>query len=287
LKKLVIQSTLLLSAVALSARDDDIQPAEEVTVPIEIVGTSPIIEIHVNGEPVSVHFDLGNADGVSLFPAFLDQIKKEKIGETGGRKSLYGAEDGKPVYRVDRVQIGDIEFVDFDVVEDFHDAEFQTNFIEERGAYGFVGPGLFLDHKLVIDYQRRELTIISPEVPIEQQSSCRGREIKLMPGSNLDVGALALASTEVGDVRLVWDTGAPANIILKDWTDAASLELPEYEELTVDKLSFGDLNLGPASFYVRDFKIPPFDGLIGYPFFRDHVVCFDIPGNRLLVSESY
>lgn len=34
-------------------------------------------------------------------------------------------------------------------------------------------------------------------------------------------------------------TGAPANTILKDRTDAANLELPEYEELTLDQLSFG------------------------------------------------
>lgn len=151
----------------------------------------------MNGEPVRIHFDLGIADNVSLFPELLDQIEKEKVGETGGRKSLYGSEDGKPMYRVDLVQIGDISFVDFDVVEDFHDAEFQVNFIEDKGAYGFVGPGLFRDHKLVIDYQRKELTIVSPEVPKEQQSSCRGREIPLMPGSNADVGALALAETEI------------------------------------------------------------------------------------------
>jgi hypothetical protein len=106
-----------------------------VTVPIEIVGTSPIIEIQVNGEPVSVHFDLGNADSVSLFPAFLNRIEKVQVGETGGRKSLYGSEDGK----------------------------------------------------LVIDYRRKELTIISPDVPDKQQSSCRGREISLMPSSNADV----------------------------------------------------------------------------------------------------
>jgi len=280
-----LRAVILLGAVVMSACGEDIQPAKEITVPIEIVGTSPVIEIRVNGEPVTVHFDLGNADSVSLFPAFLDQIEKEQVGETGGRKSLYGSEDGKPIYRVDLVQIGDISFADFDVVEDFHDAEFQLNFIEDRGAYGFVGPGLFRDHKLVIDYQRKELTIISPDVPEEQQSSCRGREIPLMPGSNADVGALALAKTEIGDVRLVWDTGAPANIILKDRTDAANLELPEYDELTLDQLSFGEHNFGPASFYVRDFKIPPFDGLIGYPFFRDYVVCFDIPGNLLLVRE--
>lgn len=287
MKKPMLQAALLLGAVMMSACGKDFQPAQEATVPIEIVGTSPIIEIQVNGIPVKVHFDLGNADTVSLFPAFLDQIEKEHVGETGGRKSLYGSEDGKPIYRVDLVQIGDINFVDMDVVEDFHDAEFQADFIEERGAYGFVGPGLFPDHKLVIDYQRQELTIISPNVPEEQQSSCRGREIPLMPGSNADIGALALAKTEIGDVRLVWDTGAPANIIFKDRTDAANLELPEYDELTLDQLSFGAYDLGPASFYVRDFKIPPFDGLIGYPFFRDYVVCFDIPGNRLLVREQY
>ena len=42
-------------------------PFAETVVPIEIVGTSPIIEIKVNGKSVPVHFDLGNSDSVSLF----------------------------------------------------------------------------------------------------------------------------------------------------------------------------------------------------------------------------
>jgi len=275
---------LLVAMLVLGCSKDD-PPAQETTVPIEIVGTSPIIEIKVNGKPVPVNFDLGNADSVSLFPAFLDEVEKEKVGETGGRKSLYGPEDGKPIYRVETVQVGDFAVTNFDVVEDFHDAEFQEDFIETRGAYGFVGPGLFKDHGLVIDYQQKELTIVAQDALDAQQSSCRGREIPLMPQSSSDIGALGLAKTEIGDVRLVWDTGAPANIILKDRTDAADLDLPEYEELTLTKLSFGGLDFGPASFFVRDFKIPPFDGLIGFPFFEKYVVCFDLPGNRLFVRD--
>ena len=104
MKKSILQIAISLGAVLLSACGEDFQPTKEVTIPIKIVGTSPIIEILVNGESVAVHFDLGNADSVSLFPAFLDQIEKEQVGETGGRQSLYGSEDGKPIYRVDLVK---------------------------------------------------------------------------------------------------------------------------------------------------------------------------------------
>ena len=275
----------LFVAMLVPGCSEDAALAEEITVPIEIVGTSPIIEIKVNGKSVPVHFDLGNADSVSLFPVVLDELDKKNVGETGGRKSLYGSEAGKPIYQVDMVQVGDFAVTSFEVVEDFHDAEFQQDFIETRGAYGFVGPGLFKDHGLVIDYRRRELTIISQGALGTQQSSCRGREVPLMPASNPEIGALGLAQTEIGDVRLVWDTGAPANIILKDRTDSAELDLPEYEELTLEELSFGGHDFGPASFFVRDFKIPPFDGLIGFPFFDKYVVCYDLPGNRLFVRD--
>jgi hypothetical protein len=274
---------LLAAMLALGCSEQG-PPPKETSVPIEIVGTSPIIEIKVNGRPVPVHFDLGNSDSVSLFPTFLDEVEKERVGDTGGRKSLYGSEEGKPIYRVETVQVGDFGFANFDVVEDFHDAEFQEDFIETRGAYGFVGPGLFKDYGLVIDYGQKRLTIIAQDALGSPQSSCRGREISLMPQSNSDIGALVLAKTEIGDVRLVWDTGAPANIILKDRTDAADLELPEYEELTLTELSLGGHDFGPARFFVRDFKIPPFDGLIGFPFFEKHVVCFDLPGNRLFIQ---
>lgn len=276
----------LLATMLVLGFSEEASSGKETSVPIEIVGTSPIIEIEVNGRPVPVHFDLGNSDSVSLFPAFLDEIDKEEVGDTGGRKSLYGSEEGKPIYRVERVQVGDFAVANFEVVEDFHDAEFQEDFIKTRGAYGFVGPGLFTDHALVVDYGQKQLTIIAQDALGAQQSSCRGREISLMPQSNSDIGALALAKTEIGDVRLVWDTGAPANIILKDRTDAADLELPEYEELTLAELTLGDYDFGPASFFVRDFKIPPFDGIIGFPFFEEYIVCFDLPGNRLFIREQ-
>ncbi len=83
--KPVLQSAVLLGAIVMSACDEDIRPAKEITVPIEIVGTSPIIEIHVNGEPVSVHFDLGNCPRCHY-------IRRWSIGHPIRRIDIMGAD---------------------------------------------------------------------------------------------------------------------------------------------------------------------------------------------------
>lgn len=276
---------LLGTTLSLACAEITPAPAEStsVTVPLKLVGDDPLIDIRVNGVAVTVQFDIGISANLSLFPSILEQIDKTPNGESIGGMTPYGPTGKTAIYQVDLVQIGDISFTDVTIGQDFHDAAFQADFIAGKGAHGFAGRGLFLDRKIVIDYQRQELTIVTPDVPAKQQPSCRGREIPLITGR--DWGVATKAKTEIGDIVFVWDTGAPANIIFKKRTDAANLNLPEYDALTLDQLSFGGHEFGPANFYVRDFEGPPFDGFIGYAFFVDHVVCIDFPGDRLLIRE--
>lgn len=271
-------ATLCTTNVTMSA------DGAQVTIPIRIAETSPIIEVRVNGMPINVLFDIGRSGNVSLFPAVFEQIDKVQIGESVGGVSMDGPTGGgRPIYRVDVVQVGDIGFTNVSMGEDFHDAEFQADFIARKDAYGFAGTGLFKNHKIVIDYQRRELTLIASDVPLDQQSACRGKEIPLITG--LDWGLVTKASTEIGDIVLVWDTGAPGNLIFKKRTDTANLNLAEYDALTLKKLAFDEHEFGPMEFFVRDLSGPPFDGFIGYSFFMDHIVCVDFPGNRLLIRQ--
>lgn len=270
--------TVLTMNVAMSA-----EAPQVTTIPIKIVGTSPIIKVRVNGMPINVHFDIGRSSNLSLFPSVLDKIDKVPIGESAGGMSMDGPTGKKPIYEVELVQVGEANFADVTIGEDFHDAEFQANFIATRGAYGFAGTGLFKDRKIVIDYQRRELTIITPNIPPERQSACRGTVVPLISG--LDWGLVSRAKTEIGDILFVWDTGAPGSVIFKRRTDAANLNLPEYDGLTLNQLSFDEHEFGPMEFFVRDFAGPPFDGFIGYDFFVNHVVCVDFPGNRLLIRQ--
>lgn len=234
--------------------------------------------------PVTVLFDLGNSDNLLLFPSVLNQIDKVQIGESDGFKTVHGPGDGQPIYQVDLVQIGDLSFTSVNLIEDFHDSEYQADFVANLDSYGSMGTGLFQDHKLVFDYRRKELTVITPDAAAGNQSSCRGREIPFLPGS--DAGVLTMATTEIGDIKFVWDTGAIPNIILKSRAEGENLELSDRNTVTLKQIAFNEHEFGPIEFKVWDFPVtPPFDGFIGHVFFRDHIVCVDFPGDRLLIPE--
>ena len=144
-----------------------------VTVPIEIVGTSPIITVRIDGLDVPVLFDIGRSGNLSLFPSVLNDIDKVPFGESAGGVAIEGPTGKRPIYKVELVQVGGANFEDVTIGEDFHDAAFRADFVARKGAYGFMGTGLFDEgYKIVVDYQARELTIIAPDVPPALQSAC-------------------------------------------------------------------------------------------------------------------
>lgn len=277
----------LIGAVSLSGCDENDRLADEprqVTIPINIVNNRPLVEVQINGMPVTVLFDLGSSTNLYLFPSVLSQLDKVHVGVSDGVKTVHQSAEGTPVYRVDQVQVGDLSFTSVEVIEDFHDSKYQANYEENFDTYGAMGTGLFQEHKLVFDYRRGELTIINSDADLGSPSKCQGQEIPFLP--NNDVGVLTMAKTEIGDIKFIWDTGAVPNIILKSRAEGEDLMVSDRNDVTVNQIAFNGHELGPIEFKVWDFPIePPFEGFIAHAFFEDHTVCVDFPGNRLFVSK--
>lgn len=287
MKNSILLFIVLIGAPPLSGCTESVQPTvkpPQVTVPINIVNKRPLIEVQINGMPVTVLFDLGSSTNLYLFPSVLSQIDKAHVGVSDGIKTVHQSVDGAPIYQVDLVQVGDMSFSKVDISEDFHDSKFQANYEENFDTYGAIGTGLFQTHKLFFDYRRSELTIINSGAAVGGQSNCQGQEIPFLPNS--DAGVLAMAKTEIGDIKFLWDTGAVSNIILKSRAEGEDLVVSDRNDVTLNQVEFNGHQLGPIEFKVWDFPIkPPFDGFIAHAFFKVHTVCVDFPGNRLFVSE--
>ena len=259
-------------------------PSAPIVVPIRLVDVDPIIEVRINGTPIDVQFDIGRGTNLALFPSKLNQIDKVQVGTSAGGISMDGPTGGGPIYKVALVQIGDLSITDANVGEDFHDQYFQADFSSRLDAYGFIGRGLLEKYKVVIDYHQRELTIIPPDIPKEQQSACHGKEVSLVQGQ--DWGLVSNAETDIGEIVVVWDTGAPFNAVFKKRTDASELEFAKGDVLALKNFILGGHQFGPMELEVLDWgDMPPFDGFIGYDFFAKHVVCIDFPENRIFVQE--
>jgi hypothetical protein len=251
-----------------------------------MVGNSPVIEVKINGSPIDVLFDIGRGTTIAIFPPQLNSIEKRRVGTARSGLSMTGPTDERPTYEVDIIEIGGAQFTNATVVEDFHDDDFQESFALSLNAYGFVGVGLIEQYKIVIDFQNGELTLIPSSAPPDQQSMCRGKKLSLMQGK--DWGIATQVETDIGELILVWDTGTPENGVLKSRTDSNNLRLNDGDTLATDLFSIGGIDIGPQNLIVWDWSenAPPFDGLMGYDFFAENVVCVDLPNQTMLVQQQ-
>jgi len=288
MRKTTGAALILNLAVLLACSGESVTDSAQVSatvVPIRLVDEDPLIEIRINGSPIVVQFDIGRGTTVAVFPPQLESISKRRVGTASSGLSMTGPTGERPIYEVDLIEVGDARFENATVVEDFHDEEYQDSFSSRLDAFGFFGTGLLQKHKIVIDYQRRELTLIPPESPREQQSICDGVELALMQGQ--DWGLASKVVTDIGELVLVWDTGAPESGVLKSRTEKSGLDLNDGDTLSTNLFAFGSNDIGPEDLVVWDWgeNAPPFDGFIGYNFFADNIVCVDIPNQTVFVKR--
>lgn len=280
---------LFLSATVLACSEDQkLVTVESVStvVPIRMEGKSPVVEVKINGSPIDVLFDIGRGTTVAVFPPQLDSIEKRTVGTAASRLSMTGSTGERPIYEVEIIEIGGARFTNATIVEDFHDDAFQESFASSLNAYGFFGVGLIEQYKVVIDYPNSELTLIPSTAPPNQQNVCRGTKLPLMQGK--DWGIATKVETDIGELVLVWDTGTPENGVLKARTDSSNLGLNDGDTFATDLFVIGGIDIGPQKLIVWDWSenTPPFDGLMGYDFFVENVVCVDLLNQTMFVEQK-
>jgi len=260
-------------------------PATATVVPIRLVDANPLIEVQINGSPIDVQFDIGRGTTIAVFPAQLESISKRHVDSASSGLSMTGPTGDRPIYEVELVEIGDASFANANIVEDFHDDEYQDWFSSRLGAFGFVGTGLLKQYKVVIDYEGRALTLIPPGASPEEQALCNGLELPLMQGQ--DWGLASRTNTDIGELILVWDTGTPESGVLKKRTDISGLDFNDGDTFSTERFTIGSHDIGPRDLVVWDWSenAPPFDGFIGHDFFADNIVCIDLPNQAIFVQQ--
>jgi predicted aspartyl protease len=252
------------------------------SVPIRLHGTdSPVVMVRVQGQDLPLQLDLGDASSIVLHPEVLKSLHSEPTTETFRAFSM----DGKietPIVRLDLVEVGGAKMFGVAARADAHDDAYRNHQKTEIGAVGFVGAGLFKSGQLVVDYSRKRLQISRPQGSGAARNVCRGQPVPL--DTNSTWGLTTPVSTDVGELLFVWDTGAPAIVMSRSAATAVHLAT-DVDSAVFKKFVIGPRNFGPQRVDIWDMPTPAgMAGLIGHPFFQEHVVCVDGPGHRLLVE---
>lgn len=282
-----ILSTFLAVALASCLSVSPEKPeTHAVHVPMKLVKRTPVLTVQINDIDVDLQLDTGSGTTLTLYPEILEQLETSPTGEVHESIGMEGVAMKNPVFVVARVELGSAMYDNLAVRQDDHTEKHRTDTVAYRGTYGHVGRGLFEDGKLIIDYQNESLTIIPPDAPKADQATCSGIELPLAIEKE-SLGLTTRVQTDIGDLFVVWDTGAGGNIIMKHTTDAAGLGLQARDKFETEKFVIGGHEFGPVRLNVWDIPLPPdLNALLSYWFFSDKVVCVDFPRERIFVRSN-
>ena len=255
---------------------------EPVQIPFRLIGTSaPLVTVRIQNRDILLELDIGDSSALVLHPSVLSSLNTVSTGESSKGYGMEGKVFDLPIVRVKRVEMGRAEFDEVSIHPDSHDDAYRKQQLAEHGTQGSIGAGLFKGYKVVLDYRRHLLTLISKDSASKSQHSCRGQMIPLVRSVNW--GLVSSAHTDEGDALFVWDTGTPGLVMIKANAPAIHVNVSQ-DAVSLKHFEMSSHEFGPLKFQVWDFPAPPgMVGMLGSDFFRDHIVCIDFVGDQVFV----
>ncbi|HTF57903.1 MAG TPA: hypothetical protein VK661_11790 [Planctomycetota bacterium] len=275
-----VAGILLLGVSCAGAGTPAPLPSEEsglVRIPLVLDRGMAWIDVIIAGRAFRLLLDLGGFDTVALTPESLQGMAVTWTGRTRTTLSAMGDVAKAREYVLPAMELGGVVFRELRGTEDLLKGEKR---VVQRT--GYLGLGLLQRFNLIIDYPARELVLLWPNVaPPAAYAVEEWPSTEFASGVN---GVVATVEIDGSKRRLVWDTGA-SHCVLKTGLQGSAPVRKEgdYSVCTLKAFDVGGHDFGPVDFVLLDFKQPPADGFIGYPFFGKHAVFVDFRNHRLAV----
>lgn len=248
-----------------------------VVVPLRIVGHAAIVKATIDGVIAPLQVDSGDSTTAALQKAVLDRVGATPTGQSSKQRYIKGIVSS-PRYRVHRVQIGQAVFTNVVARLDAHPA---SDPAKDVGQKGFLGTGLFKTYRVILDYPDHTMTLLSKSSVERGRHGCTGSAVSFTSGWRGQ--PVTKADTDLGQVTLWWDTGAPATILSRSFVQRATSGRTLGPVIS-KRFILGGTDFGPWRFAVWPMSLPTgFSGFIGYDFFSRHIVCFDFPDGEVLI----
>jgi hypothetical protein len=273
---------LTLSVIAALVAAINAKAASTSSIPIRLYDTeAPVVMVRIQGKDVPLQLDLGDVSSLVLHPEVLATLRSEPTGDTFKAFSMDG-EIETPIVRLDLIEIGGLKLYGVAARKDAHSETFLNNKKTMVGALGFIGAGLFKSGQLRLDYPRTRLAFSLPSGTGVVRNICRGQKVPFVTNQ---YGFTTPVSTDIGELQLGWDSGSPAILVSQTAAAAAHLD-PNLERTESKTFIVGGKDFGPQRIEIwNNIPLPKeIAGLIGYPFFQKHVVCFDYSKRMLHVQ---
>lgn len=246
-------------------------------VQIEVVQSASVIPISIDGQKIPVSFDLGGSDTLELSTAALQKIAVIPLSDKAAWLDAKGNRLEARRFRVPELRIGSFVFKN---VEGHEDVE-AANWPKGRAGSGRLGADLLKGHTIVLNYPEKRLGLLTATGSSTLAAGCGETRIPFHPDWNGE--AVSSATTDYGELVLVWDTGAPVTLVQpKVLGGDAKLG----DRKVSARFAFNGEDFGPVELRGFAFSQPEgADGFLGHDFFSRFVVCVDFRDKSFRVAR--
>lgn len=271
----------LLCALLVVLREQRLAPKPIADIPIRMVHNLPTTDVVVSGKPLALMIDLGGFAGIALTPAELVGTPVKYLEGSNHYTDIDGQQYAARRFVVPDVVLGGHSFGALNGSESI--------FSEGAGPpdnNGYIGFGFLYQFLLVLDYPAGHFRLYRSGDDAAFEAECGHDSFPVTAENGI---TRSVASTDKGDLRLLWDTGATINAIHSTFF-APGATTPDDQGgppfAALKSLSLAGRDYGPVQFRVTDFVGPPVDGVLGTPFMGQRKLCFDLPRGKAAIAPA-
>lgn len=277
MQRLVLVAALLCGAC--STVQPHLSPSKPVPladIPIELRQRLPNVDVLISDQRFKLFLDLGGFHAISLTTAELARADVQLLDGPHEFMNSAGKMFESRRFTAPRVAMGGVSFGELEGGEFVFDQA-----LAPPDGNGYIGIGLLGQFLVVLDY---------PAAHVRLYASGDGRAFEAECGRNtfdvslVDMAAQSVVTTEDGDLRVQWDTGATHNFIrpaaIRRGQDVGRRTDSGQPTLTIASVRLAARELGPLEFRVAQFHAPALDAIFGTSFFLSRKVCLDLPQGK-------
>jgi hypothetical protein len=260
----------------------------EVSVPMELFGNRPVVEVSINGKgPYKFILDTGAA-GTILAQSLADELKLQSIGEVRVGSPIGGQSQPGKLVKVDRLEMGQARVLGFQCVA----MDLQQLLNDPSAPRGILSAALFTGYLLTFDYPQARIIVRAGQLPPANASDV----FEYDPAQPLPMIKISVAGT---DIEAHVDSGSPRGIVLPGKyaeqlplatkpVEAGKGRTVDAEFLILKARLNGAVKLGRYTLDSTEifFSEAAAAGNIGYDVLRRFALTFDRKNHRIQFEEG-
>lgn len=256
--------------------------------PIEFHHDQPFVEAVINQQPVKLIFDIGTPTGAMLSPELLLKFNAK---DTGLRPNVHSYKSHKitRVFELEEMSLGgrvfhDISVIQYPGVELFTDSKGHA--FSDVIHNGTLGLNKLLGLTVLLDYANKQIYLLDKDEPLPKEY--KKLEWVTIPMQELGNHKVVTEAKVAGeDTWVLWDTGNNKMLIAPFLAKQLVKNIKPGKVMRIKDFYLGGINFGPQSFRVINGEIAYATIALGTPFFKKHVIQFQLDTDhpRVLIAK--